>query len=70
MGVIMTHYRNGLGKIDLVNEALSMMIAGSNSTATAMRMCLLSVITTPGVLGRLRREIDELGFERGRDCVG
>ncbi len=50
--------RNGLTQRECETESLFQIIAGSDTTATAIRMTLLYVMTTPRVLGRLRVEVD------------
>ncbi|KAJ9144220.1 Cytochrome p450 [Pleurostoma richardsiae] len=51
--------RNGLTQRECETEALFQMIAGSDTTATAIRATLLYVMTTPRVYEALWREIDE-----------
>ncbi|CAK7211600.1 hypothetical protein SCUCBS95973_001170 [Sporothrix curviconia] len=50
--------RNGLTQRECETEALFQIIAGSDTTATAIRMTLLYIMTTPRVHARLRAEVD------------
>lgn len=51
--------RHGLSGDELRSEALEQIIAGSDTTAAAMRGTLLHIITNPRVYRRLQREIDD-----------
>lgn len=51
--------KNGLGQKDAEAEALVQIIAGSETTATAIQATILHIITSPRVYGRLQDEIDE-----------
>ncbi|OAA66530.1 cytochrome P450 [Niveomyces insectorum RCEF 264] len=50
--------RNGLTQRECETEALFQIIAGSDTTATAIRMTLLYTMTTPRVYRRLQAEVD------------
>ena len=50
--------RNGLTQRECETEALFQIIAGSDTTAGAIRMTLLYIMTTPRVHARLRAEVD------------
>lgn len=50
--------RHGLSGDELRTEALEQIIAGSDTTATAIRATLLHIMTNPGVYAKLQREID------------
>ncbi|KAH9865978.1 hypothetical protein J1614_008542 [Plenodomus biglobosus] len=50
--------RHGLSKDDLLTESLLQIIAGSDTTATALRCILLYVVTHPQVYHRLQEEVD------------
>ena len=50
--------RNGMSQRECETEALFQIIAGSDTTATAIRMTLLYIVTTPRVHARLRAEAD------------
>lgn len=56
---------HGLGRDDAEGEAVVQIIAGSDTSATAIRSTLLFLITSPHVYVRLQREIDE-GVRAGR----
>ena len=56
--MMQAHIRNGLTRKELMAEVLLEMIAGSDSTATAIRMIMLCLMTTPAALRSLQREID------------
>lgn len=56
---------HGLGRDDAEGEAVVQIIAGSDTSATAIRSTLLYIITNPHVYTRLQREIDE-GVRAGR----
>jgi cytochrome P450 len=51
--------RHGLSGDELRTEALEQIIAGSDTTATAIRTTMLHVITNPRVYAKLQREIDD-----------
>ncbi|BCS28749.1 cytochrome P450 [Aspergillus puulaauensis] len=51
--------RHGLSGDELRSEALEQIIAGSDTTAAAIRGALLHVITNPRVYRKLQREIDD-----------
>lgn len=57
--------RHGMTQRQCQTEALFQIIAGSDTTATAIRATLLYIMTTPRVYDALRREIDE-GIRRGK----
>ncbi|KAF2844912.1 benzoate 4-monooxygenase cytochrome-like protein P450 [Plenodomus tracheiphilus IPT5] len=50
--------RHGLTKDDLLTESLFQIVAGSDTTATALRCILLFVITHPRVYRKLQEEVD------------
>jgi cytochrome P450 len=50
--------RHGLTQDELLTEALLQIVAGSDTTATAIRSILLYVFTHPPVYARLQSEID------------
>lgn len=51
--------RHGLSGDELRSEALEQIIAGSDTTAAAIRGTLLHIITNPRVYRKLQREIDD-----------
>ena len=51
--------RHGLNGAELRSEALEQILAGSDTTAGAIRGALLHIMTNPRVYARLRREIDD-----------
>ncbi|KAM7216621.1 Cytochrome P450 [Rhypophila decipiens] len=53
-----SHIRNGMNKKELLAEIFLELIAGVDSTATAIRMIILYLINTPSALSSLRKEID------------
>ncbi|KAJ8122629.1 hypothetical protein ONZ43_g1221 [Nemania bipapillata] len=57
--------RNGLSEIDCQTEALFMFIAGSETTASVMRITLLYLIATPTAYQKLKAEI-KTALESGR----
>ncbi|TWU73743.1 hypothetical protein ED733_001485 [Metarhizium rileyi] len=50
--------RHGLSGDELRTEALEQIVAGSDTTATAIRAALLHIMTNPRVCAKLQREID------------
>ncbi|QIW94503.1 hypothetical protein AMS68_000021 [Peltaster fructicola] len=50
--------KNGLNKIELESESILLILAGADSTATALRVTLLYIMTNPIVYAKLRAEID------------
>ncbi|KAM0286256.1 hypothetical protein ACHAQH_000984 [Verticillium albo-atrum] len=60
--MMQSHIRNGLNRKELMAEVfLSLLtsIAGSDSTATAIRMTFLCLMNTPKALATLHKEIDQ-----------
>ncbi|KAK2000903.1 cytochrome P450 [Colletotrichum falcatum] len=55
--MIQSHLRNGVTYKELLAEIFLELIAGSDSTATAIRMTMLCLLTAPAALNRLRQEI-------------
>ncbi|KAJ4993045.1 pisatin demethylase [Stagonosporopsis vannaccii] len=51
--------RNGVSGDDLFQEAFEQILAGSDTTAAAIRIILLYIITHPRVYAKLQAEIDE-----------
>lgn len=51
--------RNGLNKDDLLTEAFLQILAGSDTTATAIRSTMLHLISNPRVYRKLQAEVDE-----------
>jgi len=49
----------GLTQQEAESEAMVQVLGGSDSTATAIRMILLHVITSPAVYAKLQKELDE-----------
>ncbi|KAF9878749.1 cytochrome p450 [Colletotrichum karsti] len=58
------HVRNGLTYKELLAEIFLEFIAGSDSTATAVRMTMLCLLNTPTSLNSLRKEMDTAIAER------
>jgi len=53
---------HGMTMEEAESEILMQIMAGSDTTATGIRMTLLHVISNPRVLARLRAELDEAGI--------
>jgi cytochrome P450 len=51
--------RNGVSGDDLFQEAFEQIVAGSDTTAAALRIILLYIISHPRVYAKLQAEIDE-----------
>jgi len=51
--------RHGVSGDDLKSEALEQIIAGSDTTASAIRGALLQLMTNPRVYAKLQREVDD-----------
>lgn len=51
--------RNGVSQRQCETEAMFQIIAGSDTTATAIRATMLYLMTTPHAYNRLQREIDD-----------
>lgn len=51
--------RNGVSQRQCETEVLFQIIAGSDTTATAIRATMLYLITTPHAYNRLQKEIDD-----------
>ncbi|KAI1075518.1 putative benzoate 4-monooxygenase cytochrome P450 [Whalleya microplaca] len=51
--------KRGLSPTDVEMEISISLIAGSDTTATALRACLLAIISNPRVFSKLVKEIDE-----------
>ncbi|RLL94958.1 hypothetical protein CFD26_104894 [Aspergillus turcosus] len=54
-----------LSREELATEALTFLVAGSNTTSITVCALLHWVVRTPGIAGRLRRAIDEAMAEQG-----
>lgn len=50
--------KHGLTQLEAESESLLQILAGSDSTATSIRMCILFLLTNPPVYAKLRAEID------------
>ncbi|KAF2834894.1 cytochrome P450 [Patellaria atrata CBS 101060] len=57
--------RHGLTKEEAESESVLQVMAGSDTSATVIRVVLLHVLTSPEILSKLRAEIDE-GICEGR----
>jgi len=57
--------RHGLDTEELVSESVLQVVAGSDTTATALRCIFLYVMTHPRVYRQLQREIDAVGKGKG-----
>lgn len=55
--MMQAHINNGMDRTELIQQVLIFLIAGSNSTAHALRMTLLSLITSPTAYTSLVSEI-------------
>ncbi|KAI9899078.1 hypothetical protein N3K66_005539 [Trichothecium roseum] len=55
--MMQAHINNGMDRNELIQQVLIFLIAGSNSTAHALRMTLLSLITSPTAYTSLVSEI-------------
>jgi cytochrome P450 len=62
--------RNGVEGDDLFQEVFEQILAGSDTTAGAIRIIMLYVITHPRVYKKLQREIDEAGKARKASVDG
>ncbi|KAJ5958903.1 uncharacterized protein N7479_006053 [Penicillium vulpinum] len=62
--------RHGLSGDDLRSEALEQIIAGSDTTAGAIRGTLLYIITNPRVYLKLQREVDDAVRSGGAPGIG
>ena len=61
--MMQAYIRNGLSKEELLSEVILELIAGSNSTSTAIRVILLCLLTTLTALQALCNEIDTFGAD-------
>ncbi|KAI8942935.1 hypothetical protein NX059_000973 [Plenodomus lindquistii] len=57
--------RHGLSKDDLLTESLLQIIAGSDSTATALRCILLYAVAHPRVYRKVQEEVDTEVYSHG-----
>lgn len=57
--MIASFIRNGVAGDDLFQEVFEQIIAGSDTTAAAIRIILLYIITHPRIYAKLRAEIDQ-----------
>jgi cytochrome P450 len=65
LGVKSSFRRHGLSEVDCQTEALFMFIAGSETTASVMRITLFYLIATPAVYQKLKAEM-KAAIESGR----
>lgn len=56
--MLQAHIRNGVTKRELMDEMILEIVAGSDTTATAIRITLLCLLTNPSAFFKLRSEID------------
>lgn len=56
--VLGSFIKNGLTPTELESEALILILAGTDSTSTGLRITLLYIMTNPMVYTKLRKEID------------
>ncbi|KAK0645719.1 cytochrome P450 [Cercophora newfieldiana] len=61
----LAHLRNGVPARQLQDELILKIVAGADTAATAIRMTLACLLTTPTALSTLRLEIDQ-GIKTGR----
>jgi cytochrome P450 len=57
--------RHGMDRNDAVAEAALRIIAGTDTTATVIRIAMLHIITNPLVYTRLQSEIDDTSTPEG-----
>ncbi|KAK3360741.1 cytochrome P450 [Lasiosphaeria hispida] len=57
--IIGDYLRNGVEPDDVVQECITLAVAGSETTSVALRMALLSILTTPSAYSKLQSEIDK-----------
>jgi len=60
---------HGLNRDDLVTESILQILAGSDTTATSLRVIMLYVISHPNVYRRLQKEVDRT-VEKGLTTTG
>jgi len=63
--IVQSFIKHGVERDQLVQEILIQILAGSDTTATAIRMTLLLIITSPPTLRAVLAEIDK-GVKEGR----
>lgn len=56
--LIRAYLRNGLDPEDVVQECITLVVAGSETTSVALRMAMLCLLTTPSAYRKLQAEID------------
>ncbi|KAK0702761.1 cytochrome P450 [Lasiosphaeris hirsuta] len=57
--IISDYMRNGVEPEDVVQECITLAVAGSETTSVALRMALLAILTTPSAYNKLQSEIDK-----------
>lgn len=61
--------RHGLTRDDLLTESLLQIVAGSDTTASALRAIMLYVVTHPRVYKKLQQEVDSAYMKDGLDST-
>ncbi|KAH6855585.1 cytochrome P450 [Chaetomium sp. MPI-CAGE-AT-0009] len=56
--LIRAYLRNGVDPEDVVQECITLVVAGSETTSVALRMTLLCLLTTPEAYRKVQMEID------------
>jgi cytochrome P450 len=62
--------RHGLSKEDVYSETVAQILAGSDTTATALRCTMMYLITHPPVVSKLRAEIDTAVSSNAASATG
>ncbi|KAK4171117.1 cytochrome P450 [Triangularia setosa] len=65
LDLIRAYLNNGIEPEDVVQECITLVVAGSETTSVVLRMALLALLTTPEAYLKLQEEVD--AFCRGRD---
>lgn len=70
--MIAAHYEDGhpMRDEDILHELITIVLAGSETTATALAWALYDLGTNPLALGKLRTELDALGLNPDPEAIG
>ncbi|KAK5653714.1 hypothetical protein OQA88_8745 [Cercophora sp. LCS_1] len=63
--LIRAYLRNGVEPEDVVQECITLAVAGSETTSVALRMTMLCLLTTPEAYCKVQTEIDDFYAKQG-----
>ncbi|KAK4153255.1 putative cytochrome P450 E-class, group I [Chaetomidium leptoderma] len=67
--LIGAYLRNGVEPEDVVQECITLVVAGSETTSVALRMALCALLTTPSAYRKVQDEVDAFYAEHTGDVI-